>query len=176
MLCEQCGENEATVRVEAFAPDGSSAARMLCQDCARKLRPNLRALDISDFLNALIGKIREDRQEKEQERFDASCEECGLSWAEYRRRGTLGCPGCYRAFREPLEEMLVKKNGSALYMGITPAGARVNDEIYALKKLKEQLKSAIDSEDFERAAVLRDEIKRLNGEMRQWEDSKTCLG
>ena len=168
MLCEQCGENEATVRVEAYAPDGTSAARMLCAECASKLRPNfkaLRALDISDFLNALIGKIRENRQEKEADRFDARCSICGYTFADYRKSGVVGCAACYRAFREPIEEVLVKHNGSALYMGSAPDGGQTNDDIYRLKKLKDKLRAAVEQEDFESAARLRDEVRELSGRL-----------
>ncbi len=164
MLCEECGKNEATVHIQAMLPDGTTSTRSLCQPCMNKLRamPGIYALDISEFLGALFERIRQSRQEKDSDRFDATCPVCGLSYAEYKKDMKLGCAGCYKAFREPIEEMLVRRNGSALYVGGMPDGeSALNLDIYQVKKLREQMKRAVEEEKFETAAAIRDEIRSL---------------
>ncbi|MCR4620498.1 MAG: UvrB/UvrC motif-containing protein [Clostridiales bacterium] len=165
MLCEDCGLNEANVEIRMFGADGEAVVRHLCQDCAEKLKgslPQMHAVDISDFLGAILAKIHHFRTEEKEEEFDGVCPECGMSWAEVRKDFNLGCPGCYRAFREPIEEYLVKLNGSAIYAGEAPSDRRTeNRDVYRLIKLKESLKAAIGAEDYEQAARLRDEIRTL---------------
>ena len=154
MLCEECGKNEATVRIEAIAPDGSTTTRSLCQRCVGKLRmmQGVRALDISEFLGALFERIHQSRVEKDSDRFDATCPDCGLTYAEYKKEQRLGCAGCYKAFREPIEEALVKRNDSAIYAGRAPGGEeQLNDDIYQVKKLREQMRKAVEEERFETA-------------------------
>ena len=163
MLCEQCGENEATVHVEAIAPDGSSFSRELCQECASKLRPafgGVQGLDISDFMTALLGRLRMGR-EKENDRFSAVCPKCGMEYKEYKKTKVLGCAECYRAFREPLEEMLVTKYGSALFIGSAPGGRELHEDIRRAQKVRDDLQKAIEQEEYETAARLRDELRAL---------------
>lgn len=164
MLCEECGKNEAVVHIQAVAPDGSATTRSLCQRCFGKLKmiQGVQALDISEFLGALIGRIHQSRLEKESDRFDATCPTCGMTYAEYKKEQRLGCADCYKAFREPIEEALVKRNDSAIYVGSAPGSDEtLNDDIYRVKKLREQMQKAIGEEKFETAAALRDEIRAL---------------
>ncbi|MBQ9409369.1 MAG: UvrB/UvrC motif-containing protein [Clostridia bacterium] len=164
MLCEECGKYEATVHIQALAPDGSSTARSLCQRCASKLRmmPGVQALDISEFLGALFERIQQSRLEKDSDRFDATCPVCGLSYADYKKDQHLGCAECYKAFREPIEEALVKRNDSAIYVGRAPGSEeQLNADIYQIKKLREEMQRAVSEERFETAAAIRDEIRAL---------------
>lgn len=165
MLCEECGKNEATVHIQAIAPDGTSTQRALCAECMAKLKPRLpgvNAFDITDFLGALIGKIHAERQERDNDRFEATCSCCGSTWAEVRKSGRMGCAQCYKAFREPMEEILVKKNGSALFADNGPnQTANPNEAVYLIRHLREEMARAIKEEDFETAARLRDEIRAM---------------
>ncbi len=165
MLCEECGINEATVEIRMFGADGEASVKHLCQECAEKLKgrlPQIHAVDISDFLGAILEKIHQVRTESQDEQYDGECPECGATWAEFRRTNTLGCPACYKAFREPIEEYLVKRNFNAIYVGDAPSGRTAeNREVYRIIKLKESLKEAIGREDYEQAALLRDEIRSL---------------
>ena len=174
MLCEQCGENEATVHVEAIAPDGSSVSRELCQECASRLRPafgEMKALDISDFMTALLGRLRMGRGEKENDRFSAVCPKCGTEYREYKKNKLLGCAECYRAFREPIEEMLVRKYSSALYIGSAPGGRELHEDIRRAQTLRDELQKAIRQEEYETAARLRDELKALNEKIGERRDA-----
>ena len=168
MLCEECGKYEATVHIQALAPDGSSTTRSLCQRCVSKLRmmPGVHALDIGEFLGALFERIHQGKMEKDLDRFDATCPACGMTYAEFKKEQRLGCNECYKAFREPIEEALVKRNDSAIYVGCVPgSGEQLNGDIYHVKKLREEMQRAVEEERFENAAALRDEIRALEEQM-----------
>ena len=167
MLCEECGKNEAAVQIHMIAPDGSGTDRMLCSECVNKLRAGrngIRALDVTGFISELINMPQSSRRARETETYEGTCAVCGSSWDDIRKTGCVGCPECYKEFHEPIEEALVRGNGTAVYTGRDPDGGEgVNAEIYKLKKLREQLAKAIGEEDYESAALIRDSIRELEG-------------
>ena len=72
------------------------------------------------------------------------------------------CPNCYRVFRDNLEPILRRLHGSAEHTGKMPA--RMADEIKTsneLKRLKAELASAVENEQYEKAAELRDRIREI---------------
>ncbi|NMA33782.1 MAG: hypothetical protein GX940_04425 [Clostridiaceae bacterium] len=90
------------------------------------------------------------------------CDMCGMSFDDFRRLGKLGCPNCYRVFRDNLEPILRRLHGSAEHTGKMPA--RMADEIKTsneLKRLKAELASAVENEQYEKAAELRDRIREI---------------
>jgi protein arginine kinase activator len=101
----------------------------------------------------------------EQEANNLVCEVCGISFAEFREHQLLGCPNDYKAFEDVLAPMLEHAHeGASRHTGKVPADAaaderRQND----LLRLRGQLKDAVNQEDYEKAAALRDRIKDLEG-------------
>jgi protein arginine kinase activator len=74
----------------------------------------------------------------------------------------LGCAGCYQAFRAELTNLLRRIHGSAEHRGQIAETA--TEELRSLreeKRLRDELKRAIEAEDFEMAAELRDRIREL---------------
>ena len=95
-----------------------------------------------------------------------SCEECGLSLADFRRSGTLGCPACYRTLGRALEGIIQRaQNGGTHHLGRCPRrqGASVDRQV-AIGRLVKDLEHAVAAEVFERAAQLRDRLRRLESE------------
>lgn len=91
------------------------------------------------------------------------CSFCGLTWSEFRRRGRLGCPECYAAFEPNLRRVLHRVHGAAqhagkVYLPPDPAGADVDRRIGSLRR---RLQRAVEAEDFEMAAQLRDRILEM---------------
>ena len=164
MLCEECGVNEASVHIQAIGPDGTSTGRAVCEECFNKIRSKMGGsgvLDLGSLFGALMQKFQQ-KQEKEQDRFEGSCPNCGMTWSKVRSSGVVGCSGCYKAFHEPIEELLVKNNGSALYVAAMPDDTVNNREkVFRLRSLRAKMAEAIEKEDFEQAARIRDEIRGL---------------
>jgi protein arginine kinase activator len=90
------------------------------------------------------------------------CPRCGLSYSEFRQRGRLGCSDDYKLFREGLSQLLERIHGSTQHLGKIPsrAGANLKRE-RELIELKRELTRVIQREEYERAAQVRDQIRRM---------------
>jgi protein arginine kinase activator len=94
-----------------------------------------------------------------------TCPSCGLTFDGFTRQGRFGCGECYKAFRSRLEPIMRKIHGASLHRGRAPELASSKDEsgetvsVREEERLEIELKKAIESEDFERAAELRDKLK-----------------
>jgi protein arginine kinase activator len=83
------------------------------------------------------------------------CPECGIRLVELRKTGRVGCPHCYEVFRKQIMPLLKRIHGADSHEGSKPAGAGSDTD---LVRLREELRRAIEAEDFEQAARLRDRI------------------
>jgi protein arginine kinase activator len=91
------------------------------------------------------------------------CDNCGLTFAEFREDSLLGCPHCYRAFEAQLSPLLERAHeGGTHHIGKVPRRAGVGEQRQmALQRLRRQLDDAVDAEDYELAARLRDDINQM---------------
>ncbi len=96
---------------------------------------------------------------------DVRCEDCGLSFGEFRETSLMGCPNCYNAFEKPLEPLLERAHGSSTHhVGKVPRrGGASEMRQQQLLRMRRRLDEAVDSEDYELAARLRDELRRVEG-------------
>jgi len=103
---------------------------------------------------------------KEVEKVKLKCKNCGLTYDDFRKFGRLGCSQCYEAFKTHLSTLLKKIHGSNQHVGKTPAKLPTTKrkKIEDLQELKKQMIEAIQMEDFEKAANLRDKIRDLEKE------------
>ena len=158
MLCDICGKNKATVHLTEIINE-KVVEMHICQACAQSKAEELNEqLNISDFLGGLVetGKF------KKKESL-VKCASCGLSYEEFKKKGRLGCGSCYVTFRQQLLTLLKKIHSSVSHAGKIPLG--VHKRILPKAKneeLRERLDRAIKLEDYEEAARLRDEIKRID--------------
>jgi len=99
----------------------------------------------------------------EQTSDEAVCEECGMSFAEFREHSLLGCGSCYRAFEQQLGPILERAHeGATHHVGKVPRRGGAGDERQAqLARMRKRLDEAVETEDYELAARLRDDITRL---------------
>lgn len=92
-----------------------------------------------------------------------ACPRCGMTYAEHRQSGVLGCADCYEAFSSTLNVVLERAHGgSAQHVGKAPT--RVGDwqqRAAVLQKMLRELEEAVKAEQYERAAKLRDQIKTM---------------
>lgn len=165
MKCQDCGGSDATVSLTQII-NNEKVVLNLCKDCAAK-RGFHSPLDNIPFplANFLAGMMDTGSPEEESTAItapDLTCPQCGLTFAEFSRLGRFGCGTCYQTFREKLQPLLRKIHGSSLHRGKLPP--MLSEDATVIKeqeRLEEELKHAIDSEDFERAADLRDKLKSL---------------
>jgi protein arginine kinase activator len=89
------------------------------------------------------------------------CVRCGGSLQDFRESGRLGCPECYRSFEVPLRDLLRRLHGSTHHVGERYAerGAPAPETRVETADLREQLRLAVETENFELAAELRDRLR-----------------
>ena len=158
MLCCICKEKEATVHLTQIAGDKMQKVD-LCEDCAKTKGVN----DPTGFSLAdlLLGLGASQEIEQAAGGAEVRCPSCGFSQADFKKAGRLGCAECYRTFAEPLEGLLKTMHKGTRHVGKVPVALRQDrDTSDRLKALQKKLAKAIEAENFEQAAVLRDEIKK----------------
>lgn len=93
------------------------------------------------------------------------CPMCGAYESDILRTGKVGCAKCYEFFADILDPYIQRIFGNAEHVGKAPGGA--SPEVLKareLVKLKNQLKTAISEENYEQAAVFRDQIAKLEAD------------
>ncbi len=167
MLCQNCKTKNATTHIKTIM-NGQLSEYYLCADCAKeKGYGNIFSGLENDLGNLLGGLLGGASSTDEVER----CEVCGTSFADITETGKLGCAHCYDRFREQLLPMIRRIHGEAKHKGKRPGGSALrivepNQKLAVapandLQAKKLKLKQAIEEQNFEEAAVLRDEIKEL---------------
>ncbi len=90
------------------------------------------------------------------------CKRCGLSAADFRRSGRLGCPSCYEHLKPLVEPLLANMHKSLSHEGKIPHRSLGNLKFSQnLSELEKELNMAVTEERYEEAARCRDEISNL---------------
>jgi len=179
MLCNICNKNQATVHLTEIVDDKMSELH-LCDDCARKKSMQMeQQFGLSDLLAGLVDYGKQLSSVDKEAAAVAHCSACGLTYEDFRKIGRLGCGECYAAFAKYLGPLLKRIHGASQHVGKAPKGlsevvsskapktkaADIND-------LKASLQRAIEREDFEEAAQLRDAIKEAEVRMKEPQNNK----
>ena len=163
MQCSVCKEKPATVFLTHIENDKMHKVN-LCEDCAKKKgvdNPTTFSLADADLLLGL-GAAQEVAQTAGG--VDLKCPRCGFSQADFKKSGRLGCPECYRTFAEGLAGLLKTMHKGTRHTGKAPEALRATREnADRMKSLQTKLAKAIKDENYEQAALVRDEIKQLTG-------------
>ena len=94
------------------------------------------------------------------------CPVCGFTQADFKKTGRLGCSTCYQTFSDSLGNLLKAMHKGTAHTGKMPSNlVRRREYAERLKTLQAELKKAVDEENYENAASLRDQIKKLAGQM-----------
>jgi len=153
MLCEECHEREAAVVVTTVI-NGESTSRNLCHECVKKYQ---KGGDVSALLAAILSSMYKAREDG-----DKKCERCGMTLAEFRKGGMLGCSACYRTFRKELAPMITRIQGRTEHAGKRPRqNAEAQERQQKIERLRKAMEMAVSEEAFEEAARLRDELNAL---------------
>ena len=164
MLCQQGQEREAVVHLTQIA-GGQVATHHLCERCAAEKGvespASLTKTPVGNFL-ASLGKELPVPTGLDANGTTEACPACGATLEDFRASGRVGCANCYRVFEIPLRDLLRRLHGSSRHYGerYVPVGESIiHSEAADLIKLREQLRLAIETENFELAAELRDRLK-----------------
>lgn len=158
MSCEQCHEREAVIHLTQIVNEQVTTLH-LCEQCAAEKGVespgSLPKTPLGTFLAAM--------EQTPAPRAAETCSRCGGSLQDFRETGRLGCPDCYRSFEVNLRDLLRRLHGSTHHMGerYTEGGTAPPRERHQAAELREQLRLAVETENFELAAELRDRLRVL---------------
>jgi protein arginine kinase activator len=161
MVCDNCGSTAAVVHLTQIVNNQMSTHR-LCERCAAEKglesAPEPTSFPLTDFL-AQMGKD----PAVDAESPATECSFCGLTFKDFRETGRLGCPHCYETYAPHLQRLLRRVHGGTQHVGkvYLPPDPTASELQRRLEGLRRKLNRAVDSEDFERAAELRDQIRSL---------------
>ncbi len=173
MLCQNCGRNEATTHIKRVI-NGATSENHLCAECAANLGYGDMfsglGFSFSELLGGFLGEGVPALTAMPQETL--RCKKCGNSWQDIVREGRLGCSDCYRTFFDKLQPSLQRIHGKIRHSGKVSSGGFIEAETETVKTpeqekadkrtaLEAEMKKAVEEQDFEQAAVIRDQIKAL---------------
>ena len=163
--CRRCSK-PATLHITEIH-DGEAAAVHLCESCAREYLEEDEAeeqaadpaSELAAKLEALVSEGDDDAQ--------TQCSNCEITFKQFREEGRLGCPCCYEEFRVELDPLLENIHEEVVHVGKRPKSspAAVSEQS-RLIQLRNKQREAIDREDYEAAAELRDEIAGVESRLR----------
>jgi len=155
MKCSRCQQRESVIQVHQIINDQSAVVH-LCQQCALEQGIEVDATLESNPLTGFLALL------EQHPATAGACPGCGATLEDYRTSGRLGCARCYAAFAGPLRDLLRRIHGAAVHTGSRPASDENSLTAEARREgLRSQLRRAIDHEQFERAAVLRDQLREI---------------
>jgi protein arginine kinase activator len=163
MLCCICKERNATVHYTKI--DGDKVQKVdLCEECSKTKGVNDPVgFELADLLLGL-GASKEIEQSAGGA--ELKCPRCGFTQADFKKAGRLGCSECYKTFAEGLEGLLKTMHKGTRHIGKVPEALRQTRELSdRLKLLQKKLNKAVEDENFEQAAALRDEIKQMSARL-----------
>lgn len=161
MLCQKCGKNQATTHIKTVI-NGKATEQNLCGYCAAKSGySGFSGGSISNMLASMLGQSIQVKNESAYR----SCPLCKTTFADIAESGKVGCAECYKEFGIELKPYLKRIHGSIKHVGKNPGSKElvVKDSAVSVAELKAKLASLVAAEKYEEAAIVRDEIKKLEG-------------
>ncbi|MCC6774097.1 MAG: UvrB/UvrC motif-containing protein [Gemmatimonadaceae bacterium] len=159
MLCEACRELDASVHLTQ-AVEGEVRQRHLCAKCAAE--QGIETTVTAPPKNVLGEFLQAVQQQAGATASDSTrCTYCAMTLRDFRSTGRLGCSRCYATFEPSLRELLRRVQGSAKHVGrrYVPPEPEVLERATTIGELRDRLRRAVENEDFEVAATLRDKIR-----------------
>ena len=186
MLCEKCKKNEASFYYHENV-NGKTKTYRLCKDCADEMTESgeLKEFDadryfeefdsffkdpfrsMDNLLSGFFGGERAalasgGRREGEEKGEEKKCPNCGMTISQFAQNGRIGCPKCYETFEKELAPTISRVHGRAAHVGRAPAKFREKIDLKRrIESLENEQREAVRGENYERAAEIRDEPKKL---------------
>lgn len=177
MLCDRCQKRDAKILYTEII-NGIKKEQHLCEECATDYtsfqmeKPLLNSeLTLGDLLSTLLDTYSSvDKKMSGEPLPSITCKHCGITYDEFIQKGRFGCTHCYQDFHEQLGKTFKGIQGSDIHIGKRPKDFvaasldRVAIGFTEIEKFALKLQEAIEKEEFEEAARLRDLIKQMKKE------------
>ncbi|HLU22563.1 UvrB/UvrC motif-containing protein [Lederbergia graminis] len=180
MICQECNERPATLHFTNIV-NGEKTVIQLCEKCAKEKGELFFAAGTSGFSfnDLLAGFLNLDpalQQAKSQPLTQGitQCDACEMTFQQFIKVGRFGCPHCYKAFSRQISPILQRvQSGNTVHGGRVPK--RIGGSIHIKKEiqnLKEELRTLVENEEFEKAAEVRDQIRSLENNLKNEEGNR----
>lgn len=169
MKCYICGKETATLHIEETI--GENVYQLhVCKECAAKNNIFERYIELDlqhmEEIDSFLEIKNKEKKQKNKTNFDIICKNCGYSILEFYDLHTLSCPSCYEYFKPKLKKIINKIHGASKHMGKTPHSKKAIIEKENQKSnLENKLNELIKKEEYEKAALIRDNIKNIEKEI-----------
>lgn len=159
MICQICRNHEATIHFTNVV--GNKVEKIhLCETCAEDKGFDYLKKSNFSMSDLLVGLV--DSSVRAGGKGGNVCPNCGHNYRSFKKSVLLGCSRCYEHFQAQLLPVLRSIHGNTRHIGKVPkrfrAGLKLKRRVI---ELEEELARAVELEQYERAADLRDEIKCL---------------
>jgi protein arginine kinase activator len=164
MLCDNCKKNQAVVHYTEVVNEKVKKLN-LCEECALS-----KGIGVQPpfSIGELLGGLNPSGIEISAEDKSFTCPGCGMSFADFKETGRLGCYQCYEAFNKSLMPVISNIHKSTKHIGKIPVNAKESMGIVdKIRELESKLQEAVRKEEFEAAAKLRDQIRSLEKKERK---------
>jgi protein arginine kinase activator len=163
MQCQSCQNNEATIHLTEIT-DGVRSELHLCESCAVEEGIAVKhPIPLNELLSSLLASQPEDSELFSDPGESQSCPNCGFTLEKFRKEAVLGCPHDYDVFEKALMPLISKAHdGQTQHCGKFPS--HMPSDIQTQRQLLDlgrKLEKAVKEENYEQAAQLRDQIKKL---------------
>lgn len=162
MLCDNCNENEAIISYTKMSGNNVEEVH-LCPSCAEKKMQEDLVFNqvVSSKVNNFLKELFKLTGNFDQEAIKKECASCGTTFEEFEK-GILGCEDCYNTFNAEISSMLNSLKYTSRHKGKIPSSAgdfvkKKREE----EELEASLKIAVESEEYEQAAIIRDKLRAL---------------
>ena len=172
--CQICGKRASIYLTQII--NGQATDLALCETCARekglfdpqsltfaeKFFPEAFRKSVDKIVKELIGQAEEAPAAPPKSRSAdllTCCPVCGYKLENFRSCGRLGCSDCYKVFSS---EIRTESAGDETDEPLPAEDSSQESPALLRSRLEQKLQAAIEREDYETAATLRDELKKLN--------------
>ena len=160
MVCDLCKDGEAVIQLTEI--EGSGVRQLhLCEKCAAERGVETTLTAAKPQINNFLQTIHEQMPAAKGE--PAHCSFCQATLADFRATGRLGCAHCYDAFESSLRDLLRRVHGTSRHIGrryVAPLPSEL-PHVSSATELRDRLKRAIEAEQFELAADIRDKLRGI---------------
>ncbi len=167
MKCQHC-EKPATFHITELTDPSGPVIVHLCEDHARVYlsQENSEGSPTNALAGLLAKQLKLEQTAENLAKLDKkTCPVCGISFAEFRQAGRLGCPYDYVHFQADIEPLLLNIHGAKVHKGKRPTRRSGSpDRQHQLIQLRREMQEAIQKEQYERAGQIRDTIRKLEQE------------
>ncbi|MCA1037674.1 MULTISPECIES: UvrB/UvrC motif-containing protein [Bacillus] len=175
MICQECNQRPATLHFTKSINGGKTEFH-LCEVCAKEkgemfmINNQASGFSLNSLLAGLLNiepGLQQPKKEQRPQEQVLQCSKCQMTFKQFIKIGRFGCAHCYSEFRGQLDPILKRlHSGNWSHRGKIPARAGGSIQLRRkIEDMKKELKELILQEEFEKAAVRRDEIRSLEKQL-----------